>query len=503
MFNKPKQSPAQAASQPENQEITSEKLKQALCDCPDIIFSDIAVNTLKKLRLTVVFVDGMVNQQMIDDYILKPLVQEDVFRDAKSHQAVIDLIIHGTVYHNQRRLRDTLDDCINDLLTGSIALIFDETKEAVTFELKGFEKRSITEPTNENVLKGSKEAFVEVLRVNTALVRRRLPTKDLKFLRLELGSRSKTLVNIVYLNGVTNMNTVSEVKRRLENSKYDGIVSAGQIEGFLLDNAASFFPQVLYTERTDKFCANIMEGRVGIMIDGMPLVYIVPVDINSFLQAPEDYALSYLTSSMFRFLRHVSAFAALILPAIYVGMTTFHQDMLPSELIISIVTSKQGVPFPTFIEVLIMLFAFEVLLEAGLRLPRAIGQAVSIVGAVVVGQAAITAKLLSPGVVIIIAAAGITGFVVPSQDLSNTIRICRIFLVICAIIGGLFGVIVGLIVILYHMCTLEVFDTPYMSPFVANEGAEMFNDTVVRRSWFKLKRRPKNVGAGDNIRQGS
>lgn len=487
----------------DNQEITSERLKSALCDCPDIIFSDITVNSSRKLRLTVVFIDGMVRQEMMDGFILKPLIQEDVFQEARSEQSIVELIVHGTVYHSQRMLRDKLSDCLSDLLSGSVVLIFDELKQAVTFEVKGFEKRAITEPTNENVLKGSKESFVEVLRVNTALVRRRIQTCALKNVELTLGTRTKTTISIVYLEGVANKNTIEEVKRRLGNTSYDGIVTAGQIETFLMDNALSIFPQVLYTERVDKFCGQILEGRIGIMIDGLPMTYILPVDINSFLQAPEDYALNSMTSSIFRFLRHVSAFSALILPAVYVSMTTFHQDMLPSELVISIVTSKQGVPFPTFVEVLIMLFAFEVLLEAGLRLPRSIGQAVSIVGAVVVGQAAISAKLLSPGVVIVIAAAGITGFVLPSQDLSNTIRICRILLVACSIVSGLFGVIVGLIVILYHLCSLEVFDTPYMSPFVANEGEEMFNDTVVRKAWFNLKKRPKNIGPMDSTRQGS
>jgi len=498
MFSRSKQESGQDGGR----EITSELLKEALSDCPDVIFSDISINMTKKLRATVVYVDGMVNPQMLDDFVLKPLIQEDAFSEARSQDAVVDLMIHGTVYHSLRKLRQALDDCVDDVLSGSAALIFDETRQAVTFEIKGFEKRALTEPTSENVLKGSKEAFVEVLRVNTALVRRRIPSRDLKIIELSLGSRSKTAVDIVYIQSVANMNTVDMVRRRLESSSYDGIVSAGQIESFLLDKSSSLFPQLIYTERSDKFCGNLLEGRVGIMIDGMPIAYIVPVDINTFLQAPEDYSLIHLTASMFRFLRHASAFAALILPSVYVAMTTFHHEMLPTELIASIVTSKEGVPFPTFIEVLIMLIAFEVLLEAGLRLPRAIGQAVSIVGAVVVGQAAISAKIISPGVVIIIAAAGIMGFVLPSQDLSNTVRICRILLVICSIVCGLFGVVVGLIVILYHMSSLESFGTPYLSPFVAGEGKGMLDDSVVRRAWFNLKTRPKSAGPGDTKRQG-
>jgi spore germination protein KA len=226
------------------------------------------------------------------------------------------------------------------------------------------------------------------------------------------------------------------------------------------------------------------------------------VDLFAFLQAPEDYALHFFQSSVFRLLRNLSAFLALILPAFYVAITTFHQEMIPTKLAMSIIESKKTVPFPTVIEVLLMLLAFEILLEAGLRLPKSIGQTVSIIGALVVGDAAITAKILSPGVVIVIATAGITGFVIPSQDLANTVRILRLLLVFCSLFGGLFGIGVGIIAILYHLCTLEFFGVPYLSPFVAGEGRRMFHDTVVRASWLKQKIRPRSVRPEDSVRQG-
>ena len=352
------------------------------------------------------------------------------------------------------------------------------------------------------MLKGSKEAFIEVLRVNTALVRRRLQTDSLMITQQKLGRRSQTGVSVVYLEGVANPEIVSAVKRRLESIDIDGVTSAGQIESFLTDKRRSIFPQVIYTERVDRFCGNILEGRVGVMIDGLPIAYIMPVDLAGLIQAPEDYANSYIISSMVRVLRYLCMLVSLVMPALYVSVVTFHQEMIPTKLAVSIIANKQGVPFPSYIEVLMMLLAFEVLLEAGLRLPKAIGQAVSIVGGLVIGQAAISAGILSPGVVIVIAATGICGFVIPSQDFSNALRLCRMLLVIVSVVGGLFTVTLGLILILYRMCRLEVFGVPYLSPFAGADGRRMFRDTVVRAPWHKSKERPANIGTGNVTRQG-
>lgn len=501
---KPGKEPSQTAANyapPINEEISTVNLKEKLAASQDIIFNKISVS--KNMNLTLLFVDGLVDSKIVDDDVLKPLIQEEALGRVKSEKEIIDLIMLGALYHNQRKLCEKLEDCILDLLSGSAVLVFDEAKAAVTFEIKGFDKRGITEPINENVIKGSKESFIEVLRVNTSLVRRRIQTSDLKINQLSYGKRTNTAIAVVYIEGVANLKIVDEVKQRLAKTNIDSIITAGQLESLIMDHKWTPFPQFIYTERVDKFCANVLEGRVGILIDGLPIAYVLPVDINSFLQAPEDYALNFYASSFFRLLRYISAFSALLLPAFYVAITTFHQEMIPTELAISIVQNKEGVPFPTFVEVVLMLLAFEVLLEAGLRLPKAVGQAVSIVGALVVGDAAITAKLLSPGVVIVIAAAGITGFVVPSQDMANILRLTRFFLIICSIIGGLFGVSIAIIVIGYHLCTLETFGVPYMSPFVSCEEKEMFHDTLIRYPWFKMNKRPQNISPADLKRQGN
>jgi spore germination protein KA len=434
-----------------------------------------------KIKLTVAFIDGLADRGQIDTAVLRPLLRDGALRRAPGEAALLRLITTGAAaYHCSRERHDARDGALAALLSGQALLIFDGLRRAISFDVRNFEKRGITEPTSESVLKGSKESFVESLAVNTSLIRRRLQTPELKIECFRLGEHSGTAVAVVYVDGLADGGVIEAVRGRLEGIEVRGIVSAGQIETALTGGGGALFPQILYTERTDKFCGSLLEGRVGVLTDGLPVAYVTPVDFNSLIQAPEDYAFNGLVSSVFRLLRYACVFAALVLPAFYVSVASFHQEMIPTQLVFSIIASKQGVPFPTYIEVLLMLLAFEVLLEAGLRLPQAIGQAVSIVGALVVGQAAISAHMMSPGVVIVISVAGITGFVVPSQELSNTIRIGRIALVFLATAGGLFTVTLGLILTLYHMCTLETFGTAYLSPFVAREGRNMFRDTIVR-----------------------
>lgn len=486
---------------PEYDIITADAVRQRMKDCDDTVYTEIIINDTRSVKATVVFIDGTVNADSVYDFVLKPLTREPDFAEAKSERQVIEAIMRGRVYHGQRTKCETLTDALNELLFGAAIVIFDGEQTAVAFDSKGFERRSVSEPTGENVLKGSKEAFVEVLRVNTAMIRRRLLTSDLKIKQLKIGRRTNTTVAVVYIDGIANSDTVENVIKRLESIDIDGVVSSGQIESALYENHRSLFPQALYTERPDRFVGNIIEGRVGIIIDGMPITYITPIDIHSLLQAAEDYSSHYIISSFFRILRYVCAVISLTLPAFYVSITSFHPEMIPTKLAIAIISSKQGVPFPTYLEVIMMLLAFEVLIEAGLRLPQSIAQAVSIVGALVVGNAAIAANMLSPGVVIIIATAGMAGFVITSQDLSNVMRLLRLLLVLLSIVGGLFTVTTGMIVVLYMMCRIEIFGTPYVSPFAGSDKKGRFDDTILRRSWNKKKYRPANIKPEDTVRQ--
>jgi len=289
------------------------------------------------------------------------------------------------------------------------------------------------------------------------------------------------------------------VKQRLEAIDIDRVLDAGVIEGAIVDDKYSAFPQIQYTERIDRFCASLVEGRAGILIEGLPTAYIVPGTLLQFLQAPDDYSFQFIIASIVRFIRFMSMFITLILPGFYISITSFHPEMLPAELAFSIVASRVGVPFPMFVEVLILLLAFELLIEAGVRLPKVIGQTVSIVGGLVVGQAAVEAKLVSPATVMIIAITAIAGFLMPNQDFSNAIRLWRLILAIFGSITGMFGLTFGLIFLLYHWCRIETFGVPYLDPFVANED-EQLQDTIFRLPLFTMKKRPSSLDSKNKKR---
>jgi len=485
----------------EDKEVTTENVRSVLSDSSDINYQVHYINGCRDLPVNVVFVDGLVNTKMVNDDILKPLSQEKILEEAKDYKSIIDLIEHGTVYHASRKLRTGLEDTLADILNGAVALIFDKEKKAVTFDIKGFDKRSISEPVNESAQKGAKDSFIEVLRVNTSLVRRKIHTPYLRIKETIVGNQTRTSVAVIYIENLTNENIVKEVFKRLDKIKIDGATTAGSIEEYIIDNRRTIFPLVLNTERTDKFCHNILEGRVGLLIDGLPTAYVIPATLNMFFQAPEDYAQNYIISSFLRALRFINSLIALLLPAFYVSITTFHQEMIPTVLAISIIRSKTEVPFPTSTSVLFMLLAFEVLIEAGFRLPKTIGQTISIIGALVVGQAAVQAKIISPVVVIIIAMAGMAGFTMPNQDFTNAMRIFRLVFVIFATIAGLYGLSLGLLLVIFHLNTLESFGVPYLSPFVANEGRDITKDTVIRVPLFMMKKRPSSLKTTNKRRQ--
>jgi spore germination protein KA len=484
-----------------NRDITEENVKTILADSSDIIYQEHYINGNRNLPVMVVYVDGMIDLKLVNNDILKPLTQEKSFGEVKGFQDVISLIEQGTVYHAARKIRTSLGELLSDILNGSAALVFEKEKRAVTFDAKGFEKRAITEPTNENAVKGPKDAFVEVLRVNTSMVRLKIHTPYLRIKETIVGRQSRTNVAVIYIENLTNANIVKEVFERLDAIDVDAVMAAGYIEEFIVDKRRSPFPQVLNTERADKFCDNIIEGRVGILIDGMPIAYIVPADITLFFQAPEDYAYHYLISSFIRLLRYGSFFIALFLPAFYVSITTFHQEMIPTVLAVSIIKSKIDVPFPTITSMVGIMVAFEMLLEAGIRLPRAVGQAVSIIGALVVGQAAVQAKLLSPVAVIVIAVTGIAGFVIPNQDLNNGVRIFRMIFTLCASVAGLYGLALAYIMLVYHLSSIETFGVPYLAPLFAGDGKESVKDTLIRMPLPFMKNRPQNLKAENKKRQ--
>lgn len=333
------------------------------------------------------------------------------------------------------------------------------------FETKTGEKRSPSQPEVESTVKGSKDAFTETVRTNTSLLRRHLRTPDLRLWEQIVGRRSLTNVTVVSIDGLTDPALVRRVKRRLESVDVDGVISPSAVEEYLTGSRRTAFPMLLYTERTDKFAAGLLEGRVGVLVDGLPLGYLLPADLSRLMESPEDRGMGYVTASCVRVLRYVALIVSLLLSGLYLAMATFHQEMLPPQLLRSIIESKASVPFSTTLEVLALLVAFELLQEAGLHLPRSIGQSVSIIGGLVVGTAAVQAKLISPAALIIVAVAGICGFVLPERDLANAVRVWRFVLALCAALTGLFGLTAGTILLLIQLAELRSCGVPYLAPF--------------------------------------
>lgn len=483
-----------------SQDINSKNIKDALGLSKDVVFRQIYINGDKNLPATFVFIDGLTDTKIINDDVLKPLLQEYKLKQAGNSQDVIDLIEHGTIYASTVKVIDNINEVIDNVLDGFSALIFDTAKKAVVFETKGFEKRSITEPSNENVLRGPRDSFVETLRINTATIRRKIKSPNLIIEESTVGEQTQTKVAIVYMKNIINEKIVKQLHEKIDNIKVDNLLEINFLAEFLTDNKYTPYPQLDYTERPDRFCKDIIEGRAGIIIDGIPISLIIPSTFDKGLISPDDYTHSTFINTFKRLMRYALLLITLLLSPFYIAITSFNQEMLPSKFEASISAAREGVPFPSYIEVLMMILAFEVLQEAGLRLPKAIGQTVSIIGTLVVGQAAVTARIVSAPVIIVVAVTGIASFTIPSQDLSDATRLCKILLIILSSIIGLFGIAMGFLLILYHLCTLESFGVPYLSPFVANEGDDMM-DTLLRLPVSWLKYRPKYLKTMNSKRQ--
>ncbi|MBQ6540337.1 MAG: spore germination protein [Oscillospiraceae bacterium] len=448
--------------------VSSQAVEDTFRDCFDFVKRTIRVGG-GGAEVTLCFLDSLVNGEAVASTVIRPLTDSLRFTGTAAAGEIAGKMVSGVTYTATVKRRDSLRDTVTDLLNGYCAVILDAEGAAVTFEVKSTDARAVEAPKEEKVIKGSKEAFTEVLKTNVTLVRRRLRDPMLKAKTVTVGDRSATAVAIVYIQGFTKPEMVAEAEKRLSAIRSDGVITAAAIEENIADQPISPFPQLIYTERADKFCLNLLEGRVGIIADGLPLGYLAPGTFSQFFKVPEDAANHFMIASVLTFLRYAAMVITLILPAFYVAVAIYHHEMLPAKLMESVIEAKKSVPFPTAAEVTLMLIAFELLQEAGLRLPNPVGDVVSIIGALVVGQAAVEARVVSPIVVIIIAVAGISGSAMPSQDMASALRISRFVLVILSIVGGLFGIVMGVVMLVWHLSTLETFGVPYMTPFAGGD----------------------------------
>lgn len=472
--------------------------------CSDIVFKEFTFGPKRETRGLMIFFDGLVDRKEVEVHLLKALMLElnmvDDDDPSWKNTDLLKLLQDSIVSMADVKLVDTQQDLIHHLSSGDTILLVDGYSQALVAGTRSWQTRSIQTPENEVVVRGPKEGFTETLRFNTALLRRRIKSSNFKIESFVLGRLTKTDVVLCYIEGIAPPDLVNEVKNRLSRIDIDGILDSGYLEEFLEDNHYTIFSQIEYTEKPDRVCGHLLEGQVGIIVDGSPIALIAPTSFPRFLIASEDYYERYIFSSLLRIMRAAAFIVALLLPSLFVAAITYHPEMIPSPLYVTIASAREGVPFPAFVEALILEITFEMLREAGIRLPRAIGPAISIVGALIIGDAAVKAGLVSTPMVVVIAFTGIASFINPSYNAGIVIRVARFGFLIAAGILGLFGIMITLLIMLIHMTSLNSFGMPYMSP-VAPFNLGQMSDIIVRRPWFLNKMRPTMKGMENVVRQ--
>ena len=480
--------------------VSAAALKEIFSECADFESRKIAVGGDSSGLVTICYIDGVIDSTAVSEDVIRPLTTPGRVPPGAGSARCMELIKRGAVYCNNVSLKETMDEVVEAVAKGFCLIIFDKENAALAFETRSSVQRSISEPTMEKAIKGSKDAFVERLRTNTMLVRRKLQTPKLKSIRTVIGRESGTELSVMYVDGIVDPVTVGELLKRLDDIDIDGLLAAGNLIEYISESPSTPFPQALLTERPDRFAINLLEGRVGIIIDGLPLAVMLPGTLAEMMRVPEDRAQHFLVASFLRMLRYIAAIISVVFPALYVATSMYHQEMIPVKLLLSIIESKQQVPFSTAVEIIAMLLAFEVLQEAGLRLPSSIGETVSIIGALIVGQSAVEAKVVSPFAVIVVAIAGITGYTVPNQDLGVALRLCRLMLVFFALLAGMYGIMIGLVLIIYHMCIIESFGVSYLSPLTDGNALGVFS-MMLRPPLYKNKMREPDLNTPNKRNQ--
>ena len=411
------------------------------------------------------FLDGLTSGSEIAEFVIRPLgrLGAEPGPAGQNAEALLDRALGGGVEAASGARCADVADAEAKLLNGFCVLTLPGAG-AAAFEVKSGEKRGPSEPEVESTTRGPKDAFTETARTNTALLRRHLRSSRLRLWETAAGRESKTNLSLLWLDGAAEPETVERMKARLQTLNGD-LLTPAAVERLLPGKRLTPFPLLQATERTDKLAAGLLAGRVGLFVDGLPVGYLAPVNLGWLLQSAEDRDTDWLSARFLKLLRLAALICALLLPALYVAMAAFHQEMLPTELLEAIIESKRNVPFPTVLEVLGLLSAFELLQEAGLSAPKAVSQPVSIIGGLVVGSAAVEASLISPAALIVVSAAGICGFALPGKSFVDAVRLCRFGLTLCAALAGLFGLTLGLIALLIHLSRLDSFGRSWLAPY--------------------------------------
>ncbi|WHY17560.1 spore germination protein [Paenibacillus sp. G2S3] len=481
--------------------VNLEQIRQKTGNSGDIIIREFTIGSDEGLQAAIIYVDGIVNNTTINQFVMEVLMNVMLSSTQRTLNDLIQVITEKVVPIGGLKSLLKWDELYDALLLGQTILLIDGSNEALSIATSGGEVRSIDEPGTDNSIRGPREGFVESLATNISMVRRRIRNPNLWLESMTLGQVTHTRIGIMYINGIADEAIVDEAKRRLQKIKLDGILESGYIEKMIEDQNFTPFPTILATERPDTVAANLLEGKIAILVDGTPFILIIPAVFNQFFQITEDSYHRYDISIALRFLRIVMFIISMIGPSVYIAATTFHQEMIPTQLVISLVSQLEATPFTAFVEALLMEVIFEILREAGVRMPKSIGSAVSIVGALVIGQAAVQAGLVSAAMVIVVSLTAISSLATPVFSIAVSARLLRFVLMISAATFGFFGMILTLIMIIAHMCSLRSFGVPYMAPYtpVMHVKNNPFQALPIwmRHLVPKLMKRPTTEQVGD------
>ncbi|WP_274649500.1 spore germination protein [Paenibacillus humicola] len=457
----------------ENEQI----LRNRFQNCSDVIFRELRIQG--QTSLLFVFVDGMIDADTIVTNVLKPFLYDGLPQGFGAIDGVAQWFEQERVPVMSTKKLSAVDDIVDHILKGNVAILAEGENNALLADVAKYKTRAIEEPFNEATIRGSKEGFTELLRTNTTLLRRILATSKLKFESITVGKITRTDIVIAYLEDVVSTPVLNEVRKRIKRIRIDGILESGYIEESIEDTHLSPFPQMINTERPDIVATGLLDGKVAILINGSSCALVVPMTFWDGLQAPDDNYERFLFVSMIRWIRYLFALFSLLFPSVYIALTNYHLEMIPLKLMMTVASLREMAPFPTVIEVMMMEVMFEGLREAGIRLPKQIGPLVSIVGALVLGEAAVRAGLISAPIVIVVSAAGISSFIIPNFRFAFPLRMLRFPLLILSGTFGLFGLGTGLMAILIHLVHLAPFGMPYLAP-VAPQNSRKLKGIFIR-----------------------
>lgn len=462
-------------------------IKNILGDSADLVTRSIIMQTEPKRKAVIMYIDELINKDINHNYVIRPLLNPPQEHEGKD---LWEFAVQSVVQAGETKEVEELQKALDGILSGDTLLMIEGYPKALVIGTKGWASRGVGEPRAESVVRGPREALSETLSFSLAMIRRRLRDPHLRVKYHTLGVRSKTTVSVLYIEGISDPHIVNEVENRIKRIKIDGVLETGYIEEMIQDQIWTPFPLIQNTERPDAVVAHLLEGKVAILVDGSPHCLIAPSVFSQFYNSPEDYYERYMISIFLRLIRLFSLVIALLLPSLYIAFVSFHPEMIPSKLAFAMAAGRATVPFSPILEALLMEISVEVLREASIRLPGPIGPTIGIVGALVIGNAAVTAGLVSPAFVIIVGLTTISSYANPNYNAAISVRLLRFPFMILASIFGLYGIMVGLLLMLLHLVQLRSFGVPYMAPFAPFNWRDI-KDSILRVPWPFMKKRPK------------